>query len=144
VSLTIEPMTLADYDIVFQLWQNTPGIGLSAADEKPGIQQYLEHNPGLSFVARLDGELVGAVLCGHDGRRGFLHHLAVKSSRRRHGIGGLLVGACMAALKTQSIDKCHIFVFGDNQDGMAFWVTHDWQKRDDLVILSRDTQPNQK
>jgi ribosomal protein S18 acetylase RimI-like enzyme len=143
VSLTIEPMMPEDYKTVLRLWQNSLGIGLSAADSQQGIQQYLERNPGLSFVAREDGVLVGAVLCGHDGRRGFLHHLAVESSQRCKGIGRKLVDACMMALKTQLIDKCHIFVFMDNTDGLAFWEAQGWKKRSNLTLLSRDTTANQ-
>src|SRR5437867_8549523 len=101
------PMTLVDYDEVFALWHATPGIGLSQADSRASIGRYLERNPGMSFVARWGGELVGAVISGHDGRSGALHHLAVSERRRGLGIGAELVRSCMAALARGGIERMH-------------------------------------
>ncbi|NOZ51358.1 MAG: GNAT family N-acetyltransferase [Chloroflexi bacterium] len=130
-------MTLAHYEPVVALWQASPGVGLSAADEKAAIARYLQRNPGLSFVAVQQGVVVGAVLCGHDGRRGLIHHLAVTPACRRRGIGTALVQRCVASLQAQSIDKCHLFVFRDNEDAIAFWQTHSWEIRADIAIMSR-------
>jgi N-acetylglutamate synthase len=88
----IVPMTIADYDEVIKLWQNVEGVGLhDYEDSREGISFYLDRNPGLSFVARQAGLLVGAVLCGHDGRRGSINHLAVALEFRMHSIGKMLV-----------------------------------------------------
>src|SRR5262252_6294995 len=95
----IEPMSMADYDEVFALWQSAEGVGLGESDTRRAIAGYLRRNPGMSFVARQEGELAGAVLCGDDGRRGYLHHLAVAPRYRRQGLGRRLVVACLAALK---------------------------------------------
>lgn len=79
---------MADYDEAWALWKRTEGIGLSQADEPRNIASFLARNPGLSFVAEEEGKIVGAVLCGSDGRRGFLHHLAVEKSRHGRASGG--------------------------------------------------------
>ena len=129
-------MTIDDYDAVLALWKASEGIGLSAADERPAIARYLERNPGMSFVACQEGRIVGAVLCGHDGRRGYMHHLAVAPPCRRQGLGRQLVERCLVALAATGIDKCHLFVFGGNSAGVAFWKRIGWTERTDLAILS--------
>jgi len=138
MSYAIQPMTIEDYDEVYALWQSSEGIGLSAADSRAGIARFLERNPGLAFVARRSPDLAGAVMVGEDGRRGYLYHLAVSPSHRRQGIGRSLVETCMAALRQRGIQKCHIFVYGANQAGLAFWDQLAFQLRPDLVIMSRD------
>lgn len=139
MSLIIREMHIQDYDAVLALWQASEGIGLSDADERDNIARYLERNPNLSFVAYADGQLVGAVLCGHDGRRGFLHHLAVNQTYRRQGIGRALTQKCLSGLKQAGIDKCHLFVFGENQIAINFWKDIGWTQRIDLVLMSRHT-----
>ncbi len=126
------------YEEAFGLWQRTPGMGLSAADEGPAITSFLDRNPGLSFLAQADGLLVGTILCGTDGRRGFLYHLAVAPKWRRHGLGKDLTLRSLAALRERGIDKCHLFVISDNELGQNFWTATGWTKRDDLVIFSRN------
>jgi ribosomal protein S18 acetylase RimI-like enzyme len=131
-------MTITDYDEVLRLWQNTEGVGLNESDTRPAIAAYLRRNRGMSFVAR-DGErLVGAVLCGHDGRRGYLHHLAVAPSHRRKGLGTKLVGRCLAELKRIGILKCNIFLYADNVSGARFWRSDGWKKRVDLRLVQKD------
>jgi len=140
MSIVIREMTIQDYYEVLALWQTSEGVGLSDADLEESIARYLHSNPGLSFVAR-DGEpLVGAVLCGHDGRRGYIHHLAVSRSHRRRGLGRALVERCLSALRRDAIDKCHIFVFADHQDTIAFWKGIGWTQRVELVMMSQYTQ----
>ena len=138
MAVTILPFTMADYDEVLALWQFSPGVGLSDVDRPEGIAAYLARNPDLSFVARVDGQLAGAVLCGTDGRRGYMHHLAVASPYRRQGIGEILVERCLSGLKAQGYQKCHIFVYGGNAEGQAFWERVGWTLRTDLVIMSKD------
>ena len=137
MNFQITPMTLHDYPEVIELWQETEGVGLSDADSEHAIGRYLERNPGFSFVAREGDRLVGAVLCGHDGRRGYLHHLAVHPQYRRCGIGKQLTERCMQQLQTDGIDKCHIFVFDTNESGLTFWRQVNFEERSTLVILSR-------
>jgi ribosomal protein S18 acetylase RimI-like enzyme len=140
MAVGVREMTLADYDEALILWQSTPGIGLSPADERDGISRFLAHNPGLSFVAYDGNSLVGTVLGGCDGRRGYLYHLAVKNGKRRGGTGRILAGKCLAALQKAGIEKCHIFVYKDNVEGIAFWADTGWVNRPELVIMSYDTK----
>ncbi|MBL7163164.1 MAG: GNAT family N-acetyltransferase [Anaerolineales bacterium] len=137
MGVEIRDLTIRDYDLVYALWSKSEGIGLSDADSKEGIKRFLARNPGLSFVAVDKGEIVGAALCGHDGRRGYIHHLATIKSHRHQGIGRSLVGRCMYALMRIGIGKCHLFVFGDNQDAIGFWEKVGYDKRVELVMMSQ-------
>ncbi len=131
-------MTMKDYAEAYNLWKVSQGIGLSDADTRQAIQRYLKHNPGMSFVARVDGQLAGAVLSGTDGRRGYLHHLAVAKSYRKLGLGKQLVKHCIDALGKAGITRCHIFVYHENKTGKVFWEQTGWFERNDLEIMSRD------
>jgi ribosomal protein S18 acetylase RimI-like enzyme len=137
MSIQIREMSIEDYQPVYALWEVSEGVGLSDADSKEGIKHFLERNPGLSFVAIDRGQLVGAALCGHDGRRGYIHHLTVAESHRRQGIGKSLVGRCMFALMQIGIAKCHLFVFGENQDAIKFWHKVGWTERVELMMMSQ-------
>lgn len=134
--ITLREMTPEDYDAAYALWQASEGIGLGADDSKKGITRFLARNPGLSFVALEGRRLVGAALCGHDGRRGYIHHLAVAESHRRRGVGRALAAQCLSALKRAGINKCHLFVFARNHPALAFWRTIDWEQRMDLIVMS--------
>ena len=137
--IDIKDLTLGDYNQVINLWSSAEGVGLSAADDKMNIARYLERNPGLSFIALDSGQLIGAVLCGHDGRRGYIHHLTVAQSHRYQGIGEALVDRCLTALLTAGIDKCHLLVFTKNRDAQVFWQRVGWSHRTDLVVMSSYT-----
>lgn len=137
MAIELREMTIDDYEQVYDLWKSCEGIGLSDADSKQGIERFLKRNPGLSFVAMDGDQIVGAALCGHDGRRGYIHHLAVRHSHRRQGIGRSLVGRCMYSLMRIGINKCHLFVFGDNQDAIAFWERVGWTRRVELMMMSQ-------
>jgi putative acetyltransferase len=140
VDSQITEMTTADYDDVAGLWQSTAGVGLDEdTDTREGITACLSRNPGLSFVARRDGTIVGTVLCGHDGRRGYLHHLAAAAAHRHRGVGRTLVEACLGKLGSLGIRKCNIFLFSDNETGEAFWKAVGWNERADLKVLQKTT-----
>jgi N-acetylglutamate synthase len=141
-SIIFSEMTIADYDEVFDLWNSTAGIGLSDADSQEGTAAYLAHNPGLSVVARQNGRLLGAVLCGHDGRRAYLHHLAVAVDARHQGIGRRLVDECLARAAAQGIRKAHAWVYCENHSGLEFWRQIGWTGRTELQIFSRLTAQN--
>ncbi len=137
MGVEIREMTIADYEFVYSLWKESEGIGLSDADSKEGIKRFMDRNPGFSFVAVDEGEIVGAALCGHDGRRGYIHHLSTAKSHRHQGIGRSLVGRCMYALMRVGIGKCHLFVFGDNQGAIDFWEKVGYSQRVELVMMSQ-------
>ena len=132
----LRPMTLDDYEVVYALWQSIPGIGLSVSDERDAIAAFLDRNPGLSaVVTSAHAGIVGVVLCGHDGRRGYLHHLAVQPQYRKRGIAKLLVEHSLSLLREAHILKCNIFLFRSNESGSAFWRHNGWVTRDDLSVL---------
>lgn len=133
----LRPLTLADYPAVLRLWQATEGVGLNESDQPDAIGSFLERNPGLSRIALEGANVVGAVLCGHDGRRGYLHHLAVAKTHRKLGLGKALVDACLADLAQLGIPKCNIFLFADNTAGEAFWQHHGWARRPDLLVMQK-------
>jgi len=137
MAVQLREMTLADYDEVYALWAASEGIGLSSADSREAIGAFLQRNPGLAFVA-VDGDVIaGAVICGTDGRRGYLHHLAVRSSHKRQGIGRRLAQACLNRLREQGIEKCHIFVYRENHSARRFWESVGWVERVELVLMTK-------
>jgi len=132
---SVRVFRISDYDAVLALWQGTKGVGLNESDTRPAIMAYLQRNPRLSLVAEADGQIVGAILCGHDGRRGYLHHLAVSKPHRRCGLGRRLVETCLANLRQAGIPKCNIFIFADNAEGMKFWARTGWRLRKELRLM---------
>lgn len=132
----IVPMAMKHYDQVVALWRTCEGIGLSEADCRDNVRNYLFRNPGLSYVAIDRMRVVAAVLCGHDGRRGYLNHLAVHPDYRLQGLGRALAGKCLATLETIGIAKCHLFILRKNTEGARFWEHMGWTLRTDLRVAS--------
>ena len=133
---TIRMMTSDDYPAVRALWEESEGVGLSGSDSRVGVARFLDRNPGLSFVAQDDGRLVGSVMAGHDGRRGFIYHLAVLPDHQRRGLGRELAQSCLDRLAAAGIEKCHVLVFDDNHQARAFWQAVGWTERTDLRAFS--------
>ena len=134
--INVRPMVAADIPAALALWQVTEGMGLGDSDRPERLAGFLERNPGLSAVA-VDGAgtLVGAVLCGDDGRRGCLYHLAVRRERRRSGVARALVAHCLAGLKAREIEKCNLFLLSSNTEGERFWQHEGWTWRDNLKVF---------
>ncbi|MBZ5488076.1 GNAT family N-acetyltransferase [Halomonas aquamarina] len=130
------PMTIDDYTAAATLWRNTEGVRLRDADSREGIDRYLKRNPGLSFVAELQGEVVGTIMAGHDGHRGFVQHLAVAAACRKQGVGAELVRRCMNALREEGIQKSHLMLLVDNEAGKRFWKRLGWEFRTDIELHS--------
>lgn len=132
-------MTPADLDEARDLWRRTPGIGLYEADDSvAALTAYLARNPGFSRVARAGGVLIGAVLCGHDGRRGAVYHLAVKAGCRGRGVGRQLLEQCLDRLAAVGIRRCNLFVLKTNTEAAGFYDRLRWRERVDLRMLSKD------
>lgn len=132
--MKIRPMLIHDYESVYRLWTTTPGIGLRSLDDsKDGIARFLARNPNTCFVAVDRDEVAGAILCGNDGRRGYLYHVAVRPAQRRKGIGRTLVNAVVGALKQERIHKAALVVFRSNDLGNRFWSSIGFQERNDLT-----------
>lgn len=131
--MQIRVMTADDYEALYALWRSTPGMGLNTADDsREGIGAYLRRNPNTCFVAEENGAVLGAILAGHDGRRGFIYHTAVKTDAQRGGIGTALVEAALAALRAEGIRKVALVVFKRNEKGNAFWEKCGFTQREDL------------
>ena len=136
--MKIQIMTIDDYESVYNLWLNTPNMGLNNIDDsKEGIAKYLARNPNTCFIAEKDGVIIGVILCGHDGRRGYIHHTAVAQSEQRNGIGTALLNAAMSALEREGISKTALVVFGKNEKGNAFWEKQGFITRPDLVYRNK-------
>lgn len=133
-------MIADDYEAAYQLWENTAGMNLSQADSREEILRYLERNPGISQVCEdKDGLLAGTVMCGHDGRRGYMYHVAVSGACRGKGAGREMVSRSLNALREAGIAKCHLLVIEGNTLGRSFWSGTGWQERDGLVLFSQNT-----
>lgn len=135
---SLREMTISDYDRILALWQKTPELGLSDADSREGIRAFLERNPGLCFVCEEGERLIGTILCGHDGRRGYIYHLAVDEPYRKRGIGRQLNRQSLDVVRLRGIVKCHLFVYRDNKEAELFYNNLGWQKRTTLDIFSKD------
>ena len=136
--MQIRKMDISDYDKVYSLWLSCKGMGLNDLDDsREGISKYLDRNPDTCFVAEDGGEIVGVIMSGNDGRRGFIHHTAVSPDHRRQGIASALVRATLEALKSLGINKVALVVFERNKEGNAFWESIGFTGRDDLVYRNK-------
>ena len=129
----VRVMTIEDYDQVKELWNSIKGFGIRSMDDsREGVARFLKRNPTTSVVAEEDGKVVGAILWGHDGRRGCLYHVCVHKDYRMRGIGKSMVAFAMEALKKEEINKVSLIAFTKNDIGNAFWKEIAWTKREDL------------
>lgn len=136
--ITIRVMSTDDYDGVYELWIHTPGMGLNTTDDsREGIEKYLKRNPTSSFVAEDEGRIVGVIMAGHDGRRGFIHHTAVLPNYRNQGVARKLVDSAMDALEKEGISKVALVAFKRNELGNGFWEKIGFSDRDDLVYRNK-------
>ncbi|TVY07838.1 GNAT family N-acetyltransferase [Paenibacillus cremeus] len=135
----IREMQITDYEQMIALWNSIEGLALSSADSKESIERYLQRNAGLSYVCERDSRIVGTVLCGHDGRRGFIYHVAVSPDYRKQRIGVELVQKSLTQLRLEGIEKCHIFVIEDNAVGNDFWASTGWERRSGFFVYSKNT-----
>ena len=126
-------MTEDDYDDVRALWMTIRGFGIRALDDsREDVQRFIRRNPTTSVVARMDGRIVGSILCGSDGRQGALYHVCVAREYRRRGIGTHMVGYCMHQLRLMGINKVSLIAFASNDAGNAFWKQIGWTRKSDV------------
>ena len=129
----IRAMQNTDYEQVYKLWKKIKGFAIRSIDDsEEGVKRFLARNPGISVVAEENGRIVGAIICGHDGRRGCLYHVCVDPDWRLRGIGKEMVVFCMNALHNEGINKVSLIAFTQNDIGNAFWKEIGWTKREDL------------
>ncbi|MDR2657484.1 MAG: GNAT family N-acetyltransferase [Oscillospiraceae bacterium] len=138
-------MTPSDIDAAIRLWRDTPGMGLSVHDDNPeAVARFIERNPRTCLVADDGQGLLGCVLCGHDGRRATIYHLAVRQDARLRGVGKALVTACASAMSMEGIDKLRLLVFKTNEGGNAFWESIGFHARDDVVYRDKRSKENKE
>lgn len=129
----VRTMKVKDYDQVNSLWHSIEGFAIRQyMDSKAAVERFLNRNPNTSMVWEENGKIIGAVLCGHDGRRGSLYHVCVDKSYRNRGIGHKMVGAAIKALEREEIYKVSLVAFKKNQIGNSFWSDLGWTFREDL------------
>lgn len=137
--ITTREFVIDDYDGALALWiAEEQGIEVCEGDSREEIAEYLRRNPGLSRVAEADGKIVGAVLCGHDGRRGWIYHLAVSPAYRGRGIGKLLIDDCVRGLTEAGLKRAIILVAGDNPSGREFWLRSGWEEITGAIPMTRE------
>lgn len=136
--MNIRIMTIADYDAVYALWLSCKGMGLNDLDDsREGIERFLKRNPETCFTAEDGGKIVGVIIAGNDGRRGYIYHTAVAPQNRRKGIAKALVNAALEALRSLGINKTALVVFERNTDGNAFWEKMGFTSRSDLIYRNK-------
>ncbi len=136
--MNIRKMKIDDYDEIYNLWMSCAGMGLNNFDDsRDGIDKFINRNPDTCFVALIENKIVGVILAGNDGRRGFIYHTAVSPRFRKQGIGRKLVDTAMLALKQCGINKVALVVFDKNIDGNAFWESLGFTVRNDLTYRNK-------
>lgn len=134
----IRLMTINDYPAVYDLWISCKGMGLNDADDsESGISRFLKRNPTTCFVSETDSKLIGAIMAGSDGRRGYIYHTAVHPSYRKQGVGSALVKTVMESLKRLGVSKVALVVFEKNKDGNVFWEKQGFTARNDLIYRNQ-------
>ena len=136
--ITTREFAIEDHAAALALWEAAEGLEICEGDSREEIAAYLARNPRLSRVAEENGTIVGAVLCGHDGRRGWIYHLAVSPAHRGKGIAKLLVDDCIAGLRAAGIPRAIILVAGDNARGHDFWLRNGWEDIDGAIAMTRE------
>jgi ribosomal protein S18 acetylase RimI-like enzyme len=136
--VTTRAFGMGDYDGAIALWTGVEGVEICEGDSREEIADYLKRNPGLSRVAEADGKIVGVALCGHDGRRGWIYHLAVAAPYRRRKVGKLLLDDCAKGLRAAGLKRAIILVASDNPAGRQFWLNDGWEDIDGAIAMTRE------
>jgi ribosomal protein S18 acetylase RimI-like enzyme len=136
--LQIREFTIDDYDAAIELWKKVEGLDVAEGDDRETIRRFLDQNSGLSRVATVGSTMIGAVLCGHDGRRGYIYHLAVAPDQQNRGVGKRLIDECLEGLKRLGLERVNILVAKDNPRGREFWRRGGWEDLDDAAAMGRD------
>ena len=142
MTFSLRAMQADDYPALLSLWQQSDGLVLRDSDSPTAIAAYLARNPGLSFVALAQGQLIGCLLVGTDGRRGYLQHLVVQESHRGLGVARALLQAATQALQAIGIDKSHLLVLANNEPALAFYRHLGWTQRSDVQLFSYTSSGN--
>ncbi|MFN2541242.1 MAG: GNAT family N-acetyltransferase [Chthoniobacterales bacterium] len=134
----IREFAIDDYDAALDLWKRVEGIEIAEGDSKEEVAQFLARNPGLGRAAVVDSQIVGVALCGHDGRRGHIYHLAVEPTYRGGGIARRLVDECLEGLRRTGLKRAIILVANDNPPGREFWRRCGWEELPGAMAMGID------
>jgi len=134
--MRIRAMSSSDHGELIRLWSSFPGNAITGADSSEGFEAFLTRNGSFCFTACVNDEIVGSVMAGSDGRRGYVYHLAVRADHQRKGIGGTLMRRAERALSEAGLEKIHLFIFSDNP-AVAFYEKSGWHVRDYITVMSR-------
>ena len=136
--MEIRKLSVDDYDKVYELWMSCRNMGFNNIDDsREGIEKFIKRNPETSFAAVEDGRIIGVILAGNDGRRGYIYHMSVAEDHRRQGIGSQLVDKCLEALEKEGIAKVALLVFNRNEAGNAFWESQGFTERTDITYRNK-------
>ena len=138
IDIETRVFSLGDYDVAIELWKKVDGLDVAEGDDRETIRRFLERNPGLSRVATDGSTIVGAALCGHDGRRGYIYHLAVDPAYQGRQLGKRLVEECLAGLRRAGLERANILVAKDNPRGRDFWRRTGWEDLDGAAAMGID------
>ena len=137
-AVTTREFVLSDHDRAVALWSEIDSVEICEGDSREEVAEYLKRNPGLSRVAEADGKIVGAVMCGHDGRRGWIYHLAVAQECRGRGVGKMLLDDCLRGLREAGLKRAIILVEGENAAGHKFWLREGWEEIDCAIPMTKE------
>ena len=130
--------SISDYEAALALWQRVGGLEIAEGDDKESVAQFLARNPGLSRVATYGSAIVGVALCGHDGRRGYIYHLAVDPIYQGRRVGKRLMTQCLDGLRRAGLKRALILVANDNLRGRKFWHHYGWEEVPGPVVMGID------
>ena len=138
-SCVVELANAADIKPMLYFWRSIPGLGVGLGDTESSLKAFLVRNPTTCLLLRVNGCLMGTVLGGFDGRRGYIYHLAVHPDYQGRGYGKMLLSRVSGQLKDLGAPKIHLFAFGDNHTAEDFYLSQGWEKRRDIQVFSWDT-----
>lgn len=138
MEITTREFAIEDYVAALELWQRAEGVEVSEGDDRKSIALFIKKNPGLSRVAVQGAKIIGVALCGHDGRRGYIYHLAVDPDHQRFGLGKRLVDECLDGLRQAGVQRALIMVADDNPKGREFWKRCGWEWVDGALVMGKD------
>jgi ribosomal protein S18 acetylase RimI-like enzyme len=137
-NIKIREFSISDYDAALELWQRVEGLEIAEGDDKQGVANFLVRNPGLSRVATDGRAIIGVALCGNDGRRGYIYHLAVDPAYQTRGLGKRLMDECLDGLRRTGLKRALILVAHDNPRGRKFWLRNGWEEVPGPIVMGID------
>jgi len=133
--MKIENFTMKNYDNIIGLWRKA-GISVGSTDSENEIKKMLTLNPNLFLIGKVNNKVIAVVMGGFDGRRGYVHHLAVDPLHQKKGYGKMIMDELINRFRKIGVHKIHLFIEKDNQDVVDFYKNLEWQIRDDLIMMS--------